>query len=63
MAAQVAATPAGVKLIRLAVGTNVGVTAEVGARVPRSRVMAGRVVGGRVAVASERAIVIWPLSR
>ena len=46
MAAQVAATPAGVKLNRLATGTNVGVTAEVGARASRSRVTAGWVEGG-----------------
>ena len=57
-----AATPAGVKLIRLAMGTSAGAAAGALTRVLRSRVMAGRVVGGRVAVASDMAIVIWPLS-
>ena len=58
MAAQVAATPAGVKLNRLATGTNVGVTAGVGARASRSKVTAGWVVGGRVAPASDM-VVTW----
>ena len=62
MAAHVAATPAGMKEIRLATGTSFGAAAEDWMRVARSRAAVGWVVGGRVAEASDRAIVIWPLS-
>ena len=62
MAAQVAATLAGVNRIRLATGTSGGTEAGAGIRASRARVVLGWVVGGRVAEASDMAIAIWPLS-
>ena len=46
MAAHVAETPAGVKRIRLAIGTSAGVEAGAWTRALSSRAAAGRVVGG-----------------
>ena len=61
-AAQVAATPAGVKRTRLATGTSLGAEAGAWTRASSCRAVVGWVVGGRVAVASDRVIVKLPVS-
>ena len=52
-AAQVAATPAGVKITRLATCWRVGTARGIGTSSARERVAAGRLVGGWVALVRE----------
>ena len=62
MAAHVAATPAGVKRIRLAIGTSGGTEAGAGMRASSTRVAHGWVVGGRVAAARNTVVTRRPAS-
>ena len=62
MAAQVAATPTGENLIRLATGVSLGGGAEVGMRASRSKATAGWEVGGRIASRSDMAVNWRPTS-
>ena len=62
-AATVAATPAGVKVTRLATCCKVGADAGFGRSSAREREVAGRLAGGMVALAMETVTTRPPLSR